>query len=252
MRRQAITTAALAALLSLAAGGLLTAQPTKVAVVNHYVSDPETNTVLFITDFEGTAPSVNVTFYDNDGNIVGTTRINVPRNGTVPVRPHDVVKRKETGNIRIDSDGGGIVAEYWQVISTDEANYSVAVPAQPADGYTNLVLQHFVSDPDLNCRIFLTNPHDAQTSVRLEFNDSGGNLLGDSSGTLGPNATMRVDPHEVLGKKTYGNVHITVSGPGITGEYWQQEDQEVKDPKTGKKKDMRYTVAVPIQSVASL
>jgi hypothetical protein len=252
MRRTAVITRALAVILSLAAGGQLTAQPTKVAVVNHYVSDPETNTVLFITDFEGTAPDVNVVFYDNDGNIVGTKRVSLPRNATVPVRPYDVVKRKETGNIRIESEGGGIVAEYWQVISTDEANYSVAVPAQPADGYENLVLQHFVSDPALTCRIFLTNPSDAQTSVRLEFNDAGGNLLGDSSGTLGPNATMRVDPHQVLGKKTYGNVHITVSGPGIVGEYWQQEDQKVKDPKTGKTKDMRYTVAVPIQSVASL
>jgi hypothetical protein len=44
-------------------------------------------------------------------------------------------------------------------------------------------------------------------------------------------------------------VHIKSTVP-VTGEYWQQQNQEVKDA-TGKSKDMRYTVAIPIQSIES-
>jgi hypothetical protein len=112
------------------------------------------------------------------------------------------------------------------------------------------VLQHFVSDPDLVSVIYLTNPQDRSASVTLEFNDANGNLLGNTTRNISPNATMKVLPHDILKKKAYGNVHVKATGAKIVGEYWQQEDQKVKDPKTGKSKEMRYTVAVPIQSIA--
>jgi hypothetical protein len=240
----------LTAVLTFAVSGYLSAQASQQAVVNHFVSDPKQNTVLYITDFDGTAPEVTVYFYSNLGDIVGSKNLSIPRNSTVPLRPHDVVKRKENGNIRVISSGGGIVAEYWQLIDTKEAVYSVAVPAQPADGHENLVLQHFVSDPDLVSVIYLTNPHEQQASATIEFNDADGNLLGKTTRNIASNETMKVIPHDVLKKKAYGNVHIKVSGARIVGEYWQQEDQKVKDPKTGKSKDMTYTVAIPIQSIS--
>ncbi|MFQ6103730.1 MAG: hypothetical protein ACE5OP_05505 [Candidatus Glassbacteria bacterium] len=251
MRVQSMRITMIAAVMSLTASGWLRSQPSDTAVVNHFVSDPKQNTVLFITDFDGSAPDVTVYFYSNEGNIVGSKNLKIPRNSTVPVRPHDVVKRKENGNIRIMSKGGGIVAEYWQLVKTDEAEYSVAVPAQPAGGHSSLILQHYVSDPDLNSVIFLTNPNESQASVTLEFNDKDGNLLGNATRTIAPNATLRVRPHDVLSKKAYGNVHIKATGAKIVGEYWQQEDQKVKDPKTGKTKEARYTVAIPIQSISS-
>ena len=144
MRIQSMRITVLAAVLSLAVGGRLSSQPSDTTVVNHFVSDPKQNTVLFITDFEGSAPDVTVFFYSNDGNIVGSKSLSIPRNSTVPIRPNDVVKRKENGNIRITSKGGGIVAEYWQLVKTDDYEYSVAVPAQPIGGHSNLILQHFV------------------------------------------------------------------------------------------------------------
>ena len=87
--------------------------------------------------------------------------------------------------------------------------------------------------------------------MTLEFNDKDGNLLGDAKRTIAPNATLRVKPYDILSKKAFGNVHIQAVGSKIIGEYWQQEDQKVKDPKTGKTREARYTVAVPIQSISS-
>ena len=219
-------------------------------VLNHFVSDPDFVTRIYVTDFEGVGPEVTLTFYSEAGDIIGQRTVRVPRNGTVPIKPHDIVQRKAVGNVRVDGKGAHVACEYWQIIETDDFSYSIAVPGQWAPGHNDLIVQHFVSDPDLNTIIFLTNPSGGNSSsVTLEFRDEAGGLVGSTSRTVGPNATLVLKPYDVLKKKAYGNVHIKASGAPVTGEYWQLVDVKRKDEKTGKKKEEKYGVAIPLQAL---
>jgi hypothetical protein len=218
-------------------------------VLNHFVSDPNQTTRIYVTDFEGVGPEVTVTFYSEAGDIIGQKRVQIPRNATVPIKPFEIVQRKAVGNVRIDGRGAHVSCEYWQIIETDDFSYSVAVPGQWAEGHHDLVVQHFVSDPDLNTIIFLTNPNEgASSNVTLEFHAESGEVLGKTDRTIAANATLVLKPYDVLQKKAYGNVHIKASGAAVTGEYWQLVDVKRKDEKTGKKKEEKYAVAVPLQT----
>jgi hypothetical protein len=241
-----------AAIVTLVSTG--TAQEYGKLVLNHFVSDPDQTTRIYVTDFEGARPEVTVTFYSEAGDIIGQRTIPIPRNGTVPIKPFDIVQRKAVGNVRIDGKGAHVSAEYWQIIETDEFSYSVAVPGQPAKGYSSLVVQHFVSDPGLNTIIFLTNPNEGQyegqsATVTLEFHSESGEVLSKTDRTISPNATLVLKPYDVLQKTVYGNVHIKARGAPVTGEYWQLVDVKRKDEKTGKKKEEKYAVAVPLQTL---
>ena len=214
-------------------------------VINHFVSDPDQITRLYVTDFEGVGPDVVATFYSEAGEIIGQKKVKLPANGTVPIKPFDVIQRRAVGNVRVDGRGAQIACEYWQIIEHKDYSYSVATPGQPAEGYRHLVVQHFVSDPDLNTIIFLTNPSEESTaSVSLEFHTEGGEVLSKVDRTIGPNATLVLKPFDVIQRRAYGNVYITASGANVTGEYWQLVDHKTKD---GKKE--QYAVAVPLQTL---
>ncbi len=221
-------------------------------VLNHIVSDPNQVTRIYVTDFEGVAPEVTVTFYSEAGDIIGQRTMSIPRNGTVPVKPHDILQRAVVGNVRVDGHGAHIACEYWQIIEDkkNDFSYSIGVPGQAAGGHHNLIVQHFVADPDLNTIIFLTNPDDGSSAgVSLEFHDESGGVLAKVERTIDANATLVLKPYDVLKKKAYGNVHIKSSGAAVTGEYWQLVDVKRKDEKTGKKKVEKYGVAIPLQSL---
>jgi len=218
-------------------------------VINHFVSDPDQVTRIYVTDFEGVGPEVVVTLYSEAGDIIGQRKVQIPANGTVPIKPHDILQRKIVGNVRIDGKGANIAAEYWQIIEHEDYAYSIAVPAQPASGHSDLIVQHFVSDPDVNTIIFLTNPNDGPSSnVSLAFHNEAGELLSRVERSIGPNATLVLKPFDVLQRKAYGNVHIQASGAPVTGEYWQLVDLQRKDEK-GKERVEKYGIAVPLQSL---
>ncbi len=212
-------------------------------VINHFVSDPAQNTALYVTDTDGKAPDVTVNFYDEEGNIVGQKKMTLPQNGTAVLKPIDVVKRKTVGNVRIESTGGNIVAEYWQVIKSEDISYSVAVPSHPAYGWHELIVQHYVSDPDVNSVIFLTNPQDSPADVTLKFHDESGSLVREYTQRIASNANATIKAFDVVKRKVYGNVHISSPAIAIVGEYWQKVDTKVEG------KEVEYVVAVPLQSV---
>ena len=220
-------------------------QSARKVVINHFVSDPKQNTVLYVTDYDGKAPNVTVTFYDVGGNIVGQSKMVLPENGIVPLRPIDVVKRQTVGNIRIESAESNVVAEYWQVIKTEDFSYSVVVPSHPAFGWEELIVQHFVSDPEVTSVIYLTNPQDRSTDVTLKFHDNNGNLVSNITRRIEANGTATVKPFEVIKRKVYGNVHISSPAVPIVGEYWQKVDTKVDG------KEVKYVVTAPLQSVKS-
>ena len=135
MRIKIIQIAVLTAALVCFTGGALRAQASQTAVVNHFVSDPKQNTVLYITDFDGTAPDVTVYFYSNLGDIIGSKKLSIPRNSTIPLRPHDVVKREEPMPDGTDLPRG----------LPDEADVSDSVAAPPDEAISEQASREEVS-----------------------------------------------------------------------------------------------------------
>jgi len=225
----------------------LFAQGSKRIVVNHFIADPKQTSRLYITDASGTGTDVVVNFYSEEGNIIGQKKTTVPANGTVTLNPMDIVKRKTYGRVVVESKRGRIMGEYWQIIVADKAKYSVAVPAQPALGRDRLVVQHFVSDPQVNSLIYLSESKGGTSvPVNIEFYDESSSLLSRISRTIPPNGTITLKPHDILRRKVVGSVYITTEGGPIVGEYWQLVRGKFPDPRTGKNRKVNYGVAVPL------
>ncbi|MFQ6103729.1 MAG: OmpA family protein [Candidatus Glassbacteria bacterium] len=226
----------------------LSALGSRRIVVNHFIADPKQTSVLFVTDASGNGADIVADFYSMEGDIIGQKNTSIPPNGTLSLIPMDIVKRKAYGRVVVESKSGRIIGEYWQVVETDEAKYSVAVPAQPALGRDKLVVQHFVSDPDVISVIYVSESKGKESvPINIEFYDQSSNLLSKVSKTIKPNGTIALRPHDVIKRKVVGSAYITTQGGPIVGEYWQVVSGKFPDPITGKEKNTNYGVAVPLQ-----
>jgi outer membrane protein OmpA-like peptidoglycan-associated protein len=239
----------LIAIAALGAQNLL-AMGSKRIVVNHFIADPKQTSVVYVTDASGNGADITANFYSMEGEIIGQKKTSVPANGTVSLLPMDIVKRKAFGRVVVESSTGRIIGEYWQVVETDDAKYSVAVPAQPALGRDRLVVQHFVSDPEVTSAIYISESQGkGSVPVTLEFFDTSSSLLSKISQTIPANGTIAVKPHDVLKRKVVGSVLITTGGGPIVGEYWQVVNGKFPDPITGKEKKTNYGVGVSLQGM---
>lgn len=98
-------------------------------VCQHFVADPSIESYLVIADAEGTGPTVYVEFYSDQGELAGQTKVTIPKNGKFSLQPYDLVGRKQmTGVAFIQTEGGKITGEYWQV--SEREKYQVAHPMQ--------------------------------------------------------------------------------------------------------------------------
>jgi len=110
-------------------------------VVQHFASDPNVTSVIYISDSkgEGSVP-VQVEFFDQSSNLLSKVSKTIPANGTIALKPYDVLQRKTVGSAYITTGGGPIIGEYWQVVNgkfpdpvsgkEKKTNYGVAVPLQ--------------------------------------------------------------------------------------------------------------------------
>jgi len=224
-------------------------QGSKRIVLNHFIADPDQRTRVYITDADGVGQDVTLTFYGETGDIIGQKRMSLPSNGTVVVNPFDVIKRRAYGKAVAEASSR-IIGEYWQIVETEKAGYSVAVPLQPALGHDRLLVQHFVSDPDLTSNIYISDTRGkGDIPVEIAFFDESSNLLSKINRTIPSNGSLTIKPWSVLQKKVVGSAHITTKGGPIVGEYWQIVSGKFEDPKKGKKRFMNYAVAVSLDGI---
>jgi len=223
------------------------AQGSKRIVLNHFIADPNQRSIVYLTDAEGTAKDVTLTFYTEAGEIIGQKRASIPANGTVYVKPHDVIKRPAYGKA-IAVSSGRILGEYWQIVETDDAGYSVAVPMKAALGHDRLLVQHFVSDNNVTSNIYISDTRGkGDVPVEISFYDENSNLLSRTSKTVPSNGSVTVKPWDILQKKTVGSARIDTKGGPIVGEYWQIVSGKFEDPnRKGKERFINYAVAVPL------
>ncbi|PLX23651.1 MAG: hypothetical protein C0600_14360, partial [Ignavibacteria bacterium] len=70
------------------------AQGAEKYIINHFVNDPKViEAHLVITDVQGKGPIVNMTFYDNDGNVIGKGKELIQPYGKLNLNPEKYVSK---------------------------------------------------------------------------------------------------------------------------------------------------------------
>ena len=205
------------------------AQSGKSLIVNHFVSDPAViEGHLVVADVTGGGGSVNLSFYDQNGNLVGSGNETLPSNGKVNVNPEKYVKGKQMiGTIHVKSSKP-VAGQYWQFYKDKNLGWkNIAVPAAAEPGATKLVCQHFVADPNIESYIVVADADGKTSTVYVEFYSDQGDLAGQTKVTIPANGKVSIEPYDLVGKKKMtGVAYIQTEGGRITGEYWQVSTKE--------------------------
>lgn len=213
------------------------AQGSDKFIINHFVSDPKViNTYLVITDVEGRGPKVTLSFYDNNGTLVGTGRELIQPFGKLNLDCGKYVNNKTVnGTVHIQADGGNVVAEYWQFYKDgDESWKNTTTTGQKSTGFSSLVCPHFVADKSVEAYVVVANPDTKEAVVNVVFYDDSGRELGKARELLRPNGKLILKPTDYVKTQATGVAFITASGGKITGDYWQAESSK------------KYQTAIPM------
>ena len=214
----------------------VSAQGADSYIINHFVNDPSVvEAHLVVTDVEGKGPIVRMKFYDNDGVLVGEGKELLDPYGKLNQTPGKYVDRVANGTIHITSEGGNIVAEYWQFYKDPAESWkNTTTIGQEAVGYKKLVCPHFVSDPDVEVYIVLANTDTRDVMATVTFHDDQGQEIGKIRQLIKTNGKAAVLPWNVVKKKATGVAFITTDGGRITADYWQAENAK------------HYQIATPV------
>lgn len=94
-------------------------------ICQHFVADPQIESYIVVADAEGSGPTVYVDCYNDQGELAGQKRISIPKYGKLSIEPLDLVGgKKMTGVAYIQTEGGKVTGEYWQVSKNEE--YQIA------------------------------------------------------------------------------------------------------------------------------
>lgn len=208
----------------LCAANMAWSQAGRELVINHFVSDPKIiEGHIVIADVGGAGSVVTLKFYDDKGNLMGNGKETLPSNGKLNLNPEKYVKGTVmTGTVHISATSN-VTGQYWQFYKKATDGWrNIAVPAAAKPGYTKLVCQHFVSDPEVETYIVIADASGQGGSAYLEFYSDKGELAGQQVVNVPPNGKYSVQPYNFVGrKKMTGTAHIQTDGNLITGEYWQ-------------------------------
>lgn len=98
-------------------------------VCQHFVADPTIESYIVVADAEGMGPTVYVEFYSDAGELAGQTKIDIPKFGKFSIQPLALVgNKKMTGVAYIQTEGGKITGEYWQVSEREKYQVAHAMP----------------------------------------------------------------------------------------------------------------------------
>jgi hypothetical protein len=224
----------------LALSGSVSAQGGKKFIINHFVSDQKViESHLVITDVDGSGPVVNMSFYDNAGNKLGSGKELIQPFGKLNLNPSRYVKGATVnGSIHIEASGGNIVAEYWQFYKNPNESWKNTTSiGYEAPGYTKLVIDHFVADPGVEAYIVLASSSGSDAVVNITFNDDQGNEIGKARELVPANGKAILKPNDYVTGPATGVAYIRTSGGSVTGEYWQAEAKK------------KYQLTVPMAGI---
>jgi len=229
----------LVALAFLSFAGVAWAQGGRSYVINHFVSDPNViESHLVITDVEGLAPTVYLKFYDNDGNLIGQGKERVQPFNKLNLNPGRFVNNKVVnGTVHLESEGGNIVAEYWQFYKDPRETWkNTTTIGFEAPGFSKLACPHFVSDKDVEAYLVFASSDGKDATITINFYDDAGRTLGTTQQVVKGNGKLILKPMDFVKKQATGVAYISASGGKITGEYWQAQagkDYQIATPMGG-------------------
>jgi outer membrane protein OmpA-like peptidoglycan-associated protein len=204
-------------------------QAGKQLIINHFVSDPAViEGHLVISDVEGKGGTINVSVFDERGNVAGKSVETIPPGGKLNVNSDKyVLGKKMVGTMHITSTAT-VAGQYWQFYKDPALGWkNIAVPAAVGPGSTKLICQHFVADPDIESYIVVADAEGTGPTVYVEFYSDEGDLAGQTKIDIPKYGKFSIQPLALVGnKKMTGVAYIQTEGGKITGEYWQVSDRE--------------------------
>ena len=223
-------------------------------VINRFVSDPDNiETHVVISDVDGVGPNIKISIFNDEGRLVYERYETLNAFGKINYDPLTYLNAyqhgynqspKFTGTVRIESAGGNIAGQYWEMNrDLDKAYMNIAVPAADGKGYDKLVCQHFVSDKSVNSQILVSNTEATRpVTIDVKFYSDNGGLVGVEKRVIPANGVSSINPFKSLkGVQMTGTAYVVVVGAGkITGEYWQAVERE------------KYQVALPLEGVTKI
>jgi len=230
------------------------AQVGQKLVINNFRFNPnEIETHLVISDVDGIGPNIKISIFSDDGRLVYERYETLNSFGKLNYDPMTHVNAFQHGfnqnpvfhgTVRIESDGGNIVGQYWEMVKDSRQSYkNIATPAADGVGYDKVVCQHFVSDKSVDAAIVVANAEaNRPVTVNVKFYSDEGGLTATDKQIIQPNGIITIDPWKATkGLRMTGTAYIVVVGAGkITGEYWQGSAEE------------KYQVALPLEGVSKV
>ncbi|MCZ7557423.1 MAG: hypothetical protein M5R41_13570 [Bacteroidia bacterium] len=95
-------------------------------VCPHFVSDPGVEVYIVLANADGKDAIVKLSFRDDSGKELASSRELVKANGKLVLQPSNIVKSKATGVVHITAEGGRVTADYWQAEAAKK--YQIATP----------------------------------------------------------------------------------------------------------------------------
>jgi len=210
-------------------------------IINRFVSDPELRTYLVVTDAEGVGVKIRIQIYDEDGRLKYDKYEILNPFGKINIDPSLCVNNeKMNGSIRVFSEEGKIVGQYWQFYKKLELGYkNTAIAAADGKGFTKILCQHFVSDPSIETYIVVSNVEkDKPAVVNIKYYDNNGAIISIQRKVIQPNGCISAEPFKDTNVKTTGVAVVdSEMGIKITGEYWQCAPSE------------NYQIALPMEGI---
>ena len=210
-------------------------------IINRFVSDPKLSTYLVVTDADGVGAKVRIQIYDEDGKLRYDKYEILHPYGKINLNPNKLINNElMTGSIRVFTEDGKIVGQYWQFYNEPALGYkNIAISASEGKGYTKILCQHFVSDPNVETFIVVSNiEKDKPTVINVKYYDNEGAIIVVQRKVIQPNGCISIEPFKDVGKQING-VAVVESEMDcrITGEYWQLSNNE------------KYQIALPLEGI---
>ena len=217
------------------------------------MSDERAETHVVISDVDGVGPNIKLSIFSEDGRLVYERYETLNTFGKINYNPLTYMNAyqhgynqhpKFKGTLRIESDGGNIIGQYWEMHKDKKRSYmNTAVPAADGEGYDKLVCQHFVSDKTIDASIVVANAEaNRPVTINVKLYSDDGGLVATEQFIIQANGIVRIDPFKVTkGVKMTGTAYMVVVGAGkVTGEYWQGSTSE------------KYQIALPLEGVTKI
>jgi hypothetical protein len=251
---KAIITVAAAVITMLLSTMQVDAQVGKSLIINRFLSDPTNiETHVVISDVDGVGPNIKIGIYNEQGKLVYESYKTLQAFGKLNYNPVEYLNAyqfgynqnpKFSGSVRIESDGGNLVGQYWEMHKkTAESFKNIALPASDGAGFDRLACQHFVSDRGIDAALVVSNVDGTRpVTIDVKFYSDNGGLVATENRVIEANGIVRIDPFKATkGVKMTGTAYVVVVGAGrITGDYWQASEKE------------QYQVALPLEGVSKI